>query len=155
MVQPENAECFSQQRVNLGILFSVFLGLFWPTAPIFGWSNYELESSKTVCIVASKNSNLSILSYNISMFVFVYFIPLFIILYTNISLTKTVSSSLMCVICLFSIDLTFDFDKVIHRPLLEHSKKKKANLEAKLTFATLIYTCRSKLVNVIVYVDEA
>lgn len=69
---------------------SVLFGLFWPTAPLLGWSHYELEKTTTTCSVATVNSNYSIFSYNICMFIFVYFIPLFIIGYTNISLTKTV-----------------------------------------------------------------
>jgi len=90
VTQPENSNKFSQKKVNIGIFFSLIFGLFWPLAPIFGWSHYELEQTTTTCSVATVNSDIPILSYNICMFIFVYFMPLFLIIYTNIFLTKTV-----------------------------------------------------------------
>jgi hypothetical protein len=55
-------------------------------APMFGWSHYSLEGALTSCSVEWFEKSFNVISYNISMFIFVYFIPLLIIFGTSLGL---------------------------------------------------------------------
>jgi hypothetical protein len=65
-------------------IFCMLIGLFWSSIPILGWSNYTCK--KSGCSVNLKGTSWNVISYNVSMLVFVFFVPLFIILGTNIKL---------------------------------------------------------------------
>jgi c-opsin len=68
----------------------LFLGLFWSILPIFGWSRYSLEGVGTSCSVEWYERSANVISYNIAMFVFVFFVPLFIIIVTNVKVVMIV-----------------------------------------------------------------
>ena len=74
----------------IAIIVSLFLGLFWASGPVFGWSEYSIESTIS-CSVEWNKRTPSIISYNISMFIFVFIVPLAIIIFTNANIIFIVS----------------------------------------------------------------
>lgn len=66
------------------IVICLFLSFFWSTVPIFGWSYYPLEDGLLSCSVEYNEKSSNVISYNISMFIFVFIIPLAIITATNV-----------------------------------------------------------------------
>lgn len=51
-----------------------------------------MEGANTSCSVEWKERTFSVISYNVSMFVFVFFVPLAIIVFTNIRLITIIKS---------------------------------------------------------------
>ena len=78
------------------IIVSLFIGLFWALTPFFGWSEYSLEGSMISCSVEWNKRTPSAMSYNVSMFIFVFIIPFTTILSTNIMLIRKVSFKIIC-----------------------------------------------------------
>jgi hypothetical protein len=72
------------------IILCLALSLFWTLCPLFGWSTYSLEDSLTGCCVEYKSRNIYVLSYNISMYIFVFTIPFGYILAIIIKLIITI-----------------------------------------------------------------
>lgn len=66
--------------------FCVMNGLIWASFPLFGWSYYSLEGANTSCSVEWNERSMNVVSYNLAMFVFVYFIPLVVICVSNFKL---------------------------------------------------------------------
>lgn len=65
-------------------------GFFWAVLPILGWSNYTLEKSRTSCSVVWHHKSLLVISYNITVFIFVYLIPLIIMVTAYIRILSLV-----------------------------------------------------------------
>ena len=74
-----------KQSVSI-LIVCVLFGLVWTVLPLFGWSYYSLETSKMTCSVEYQDRSFNVISYNIAMFTFVYFIPLMIIIASNVKL---------------------------------------------------------------------
>ena len=72
------------------ILISFIIGIFWALAPIFGWSEYSLEGALISCSVEWNKRTTSVMSYNISIAIFVYLFPLMSIIMTNGKMVYTV-----------------------------------------------------------------
>ncbi len=68
-----------------------FNGFIWASFPLFGWSHYTLEGANTSCAVEWHERSLNVVSYNMAMFIFVYFIPLLVISISNFRLIIMVS----------------------------------------------------------------
>jgi c-opsin len=68
----------------------MLLGIFWSVLPIFGWSRYSLEGVGTSCSVEWYERSLNVISYNVAMFLFVFFVPLLVIIGTNLKLIMIV-----------------------------------------------------------------
>ena len=60
------------------------MALFWSSAPLAGWSAYTMEDALTSCAVDWSDRTLSVTSYNLAIFVFVFFIPLLVIVFFNV-----------------------------------------------------------------------
>jgi len=73
-------------KTKVLILISFILSLIWPSAPLFGWSYYSLEGGLTSCSVEWSDKTPSVVSYNITILITVFFIPIIIIATTNILL---------------------------------------------------------------------
>jgi hypothetical protein len=58
--------------------------------PLLGWSYYSLEESLTTCSVEWRDKALDVVSYNVAIFIFVFFIPLILIIVTNAKLVFVV-----------------------------------------------------------------
>lgn len=67
------------------IFISIAIGIFWSVMPFFGWSYYSQESSLISCCVEWNSDSFNVVSYNISMFVFVFFLPITVITYCQIT----------------------------------------------------------------------
>jgi hypothetical protein len=77
------------------ILLCMILSLAWATFPLFGWSYYSLEGSLTSCSVEWADRSWNVMSYNITIWLFGYIIPLSVIIYCNIKTLRIVISFLI------------------------------------------------------------
>jgi hypothetical protein len=77
------------------IILCLVLSLFWTLCPLLGWSTYSLEDSLTGCCVEYKSRNINVISYNISMYIFVFTIPFGYILALIIKLIITIFKVLL------------------------------------------------------------
>ena len=82
---------FVNQQIKLtkiysAILICLLLAFLWSILPWLGWSYYSYEGFETSCSVEWKDNSLNVISYNISIFLFVFLIPFAIILFTNLKL---------------------------------------------------------------------
>ncbi|RNA43725.1 vertebrate ancient opsin-like [Brachionus plicatilis] len=74
------------QKTYLSILMCVLVALVWSVLPIIGWSYYSLEGAMTSCSVEWKDRSLNVVSYNLTVFLLVYFVPLLAIIMVNFKL---------------------------------------------------------------------
>ena len=86
-----NTSASKFQRVDkrvvvFSILGCVLLAFVWAGLPLLGWSAYSLEGTRTSCSVVWNERSFNVLSYNISMFIGLYFLPLILIMTTNLKL---------------------------------------------------------------------
>lgn len=81
------------KMVNISIGLCLFGGLVCAGAPFIGWSYYSMEGALTSCSVDWADRSFNVVSYNIFIFIISYFIPVAIIIYTNLKLLFIVSNS--------------------------------------------------------------
>ena len=74
----------------LTIGLCIFLSAIWAVFPLFGWSYYSPEGVKMSCGVEWQDHSLNVMSYNVTIFVFAFFLPLIILAITNWKIIKTV-----------------------------------------------------------------
>ncbi|CAF2933750.1 unnamed protein product [Rotaria sp. Silwood2] len=67
------------------VICGYLLALFWTLLPVIGWSSYDFEGVGASCSIKWEERSLNVISYNITIFIFVYLIPVMIIMITNIS----------------------------------------------------------------------
>lgn len=82
----------SNKMIKKLMYLSILMSFFWSSAPLIGWSYYSLEDSLVSCSVEYNEKSLNVISYNIGMFIFVFIIPLYVIIYTNIKSILLVNS---------------------------------------------------------------
>ena len=82
----------NQKVLQKGILVCLLLGLFWSLMPIIGWSYYSFEAVSIGCCVELRERSVNVISYNISMFIFVFIIPFSLIFITNLKSIFIVSN---------------------------------------------------------------
>jgi r-opsin len=92
---PYVVKCMSYKMSWLIICICCLLGVVWAGAPLIGWSYYSLEGALISCSVEWKERTANIISYNVTIFLFSFVIPLFIIAFTNIKI--------LCIVSLFFI----------------------------------------------------
>ena len=80
---PSNMKKINKKTVYTAIIVSLILSLFWSIMPLIGWSKYTLEDALTACSIEWKKRNLNVISYNISIFIFVFLLPFTFIFVTN------------------------------------------------------------------------
>lgn len=73
-------------QVVFSILVCFFLGFAWAIFPLFGWSHYSLEGAHTSCSVEWNEKSFNVISYNITILITVFIIPVIAIAFTNIKL---------------------------------------------------------------------
>lgn len=88
---PLRLKKLSKNIVLIIIIACFLMGIIWAALPNFGWSYYSLEGALTSCSVQWFERSFNVISFNITMFVFVFFIPLIVILFTNIKLILMVN----------------------------------------------------------------
>lgn len=91
--KPMNIKKVSYTAVNFVVFVCLGLGLFWSSAPIIGWSHYSFEGVKTSCAIEWNESSLNVLSYNMTILVFVFFIPLVCIVLADFNILIVVSKN--------------------------------------------------------------
>ena len=94
----KNIKKFTLKICYYIVLFCTVNGLFWALMPVLGWSYYSLEASYTSCSVEWKDKSFNVVSFNVSLFGFLYLIPVMVILTTSLKLIlklKTVSQNIL------------------------------------------------------------
>lgn len=79
------------RNVFLTIASCGLLGLIWASMPVFGWSYYSLDGIGTGCALPWSEKNLNVLSFNVTIFITVFLIPLVLIIFINYKLIRIVS----------------------------------------------------------------
>ncbi|CAB1311869.1 unnamed protein product [Coregonus sp. 'balchen'] len=74
----------SRRRALYVMAAAWFYSMFWSLPPFFGWSAYVPEGLMTSCSWDYMTFTPSVRSYTMLLFIFVFFIPLFIIIYCYI-----------------------------------------------------------------------
>ena len=87
------------------------MGIFWAIIPLFGWSEYSLEGALISCSVEWNKRTTSVISYNISITVLVYLIPLLVIIITNAKIIYTVRF----IQCIIKLKLKFVFNLIFRQ----------------------------------------
>ena len=80
-------------KIIAAILICVLLSALWAILPLFGWSYYSPEGVHMSCGVEWRDHSPNVLSYNITIFIFAFFLPLLILFITNYKIIKIVSES--------------------------------------------------------------
>ena len=74
------------------IVFSIFLGFIWSVLPLIGWSGYSKIQESPYCSIEMNDRSLNVISYNITVFIFVFLLPfgiIFVNSYKTVSLVRT------------------------------------------------------------------
>jgi hypothetical protein len=80
-------------KTTLTVVFAcVINGLIWAVLPLFGWSHYSLEGAGTSCSVEWQERSFNVISYNVTIFVLVFLVPVVLIIATSIKLAWIVVS---------------------------------------------------------------
>ena len=85
-----NSQSITYKACFLTIGLCIFLSAIWAVFPLFGWSYYSPEGVKMSCGVEWQDHSLNVMSYNVTIFVFAFFLPLIILAITNWKIIKTV-----------------------------------------------------------------
>jgi hypothetical protein len=84
------------KTVNTGVilnlvLISSLLSLFWSLAPLLGWSSYTLEEGLVSCSAKYNEQSWNVISYNMAMLLFVFFVPFLLTVILNVKSILNVS----------------------------------------------------------------
>jgi hypothetical protein len=100
-----NKKCMSYGISIKGVISACLLGLFWAAMPVFGWSEYSLEGAMISCSIEWNKKTTTVISYTMCMGIFVYLIPVFLLVFTNTRIFLIVSNSIVKVyICFKYLD---------------------------------------------------
>ena len=77
---------FELKVTTITVICCALLSLIWTILPLIGWSYYSVESTGISCSVEWQDRSLNVITYNITIFSFVFIIPLIILLVTNIKI---------------------------------------------------------------------
>ncbi|CAF1021720.1 unnamed protein product [Adineta steineri] len=83
IIRPLNANTVTVTKSIIISCFAVLLAFIWAMLPIFGWNEYIMEGARTSCCINWYDRRLSYVSFTYFLFVFVYFIPLVILIVSN------------------------------------------------------------------------
>jgi len=78
------------------IIICLFIGFIWSIFPVIGWSYYTLEGSLTSCGIEWRKQSFNLNSFKIAIFLFVYLLPLLIIILSSIKLLIMVNLFFIC-----------------------------------------------------------
>jgi len=77
----------------MNILLSGILSCLWTVAPLLGWSQYSFEDEVTSCGLDYVSRSWNVLSYNVCVFTFGFFIPLALICLSTGGLLRKVNTN--------------------------------------------------------------
>ena len=83
------------------IISCVILGSFWAILPLVGWSYYSLESHRTSCCVEWLDRSTNVISLNVSLFIFVFLLPLSIMVFVCFKLFNMVKKNLIFILFIY------------------------------------------------------
>ncbi|KAK0150456.1 Melanopsin-A [Merluccius polli] len=83
----------SRRRAGLVLLGAWLYSLAWSLPPFFGWSAYVPEGLLTSCSWDYMTFSPSVRAYTMLLFIFVFFIPLFIIIYCYVFIFRAIRST--------------------------------------------------------------
>ncbi len=118
-------------------------GIIWATLPLIGWSHYALEGAQIGCSVEWNDHSFSVVSYNITILILVFALPLFTILTTNIKLVYLVKIILAFLFIFWEV-FQFYISKIVKlRKRYESSYgnfkiKKRIAVERKVTLIVIV-----------------
>ena len=72
------------------IICSIFLGFIWSVLPLIGWSRYSKIQESPYCSIEMNDRSLNVISYNITVFIFVFLLPFGIIFVTSYKIVSLV-----------------------------------------------------------------
>ncbi|RNA30611.1 rod opsin [Brachionus plicatilis] len=84
--KPMSIKSISTNVILVVIAVCTFMGVMWAMFPYLGWSYYSLEGALTSCSVEWFERSFNVISYNVTIFLVVYTIPLIVIFFANIKL---------------------------------------------------------------------
>uniref|UniRef100_A0A8C1GMY0 Opsin 6, group member b n=1 Tax=Cyprinus carpio TaxID=7962 RepID=A0A8C1GMY0_CYPCA len=92
--QPRHAHHVNKRNICLVITAVWLCSLFWAGAPLLGWGSYRACGYGT-CEIDWKQAlySVPVKLYVISIFFFNFFVPLFVIVFTYVSIIRTVNSA--------------------------------------------------------------
>lgn len=119
---PSSMKRITFKKSMLSVQICLLFGVFWPFMPVIGWSHYSLESGLVSCSVTWDEQSVNVMSYNASIFIFVYCIPILVIIITNAKMLSILKSM----------------------PSLGNSEtdpkiKKKIKMERRVTYVMMVY----------------
>jgi hypothetical protein len=85
-----NFKSITYKACFLIIALCIILSSVWTILPLVGWSYYSPEGAKISCAVEWQDHSFSVMSYNITIFIFVFILPLIIIGISNLKTIKIV-----------------------------------------------------------------
>lgn len=80
------------KKAALQILFIWVYALAWTCLPFLGWSRYVPEGNMTSCTIDYLSKDFKIASYTVVYAIFVFFIPLFTLMYHYFHIVKAVAT---------------------------------------------------------------
>ncbi|CAF1406425.1 unnamed protein product [Rotaria sordida] len=83
ILRPFNAKNVSVTKCIIIACVVVIIAFIWTMLPIIGWNEYTLEGALTSCCVNWYDRRPLYVSFNFFLFIFVYCIPLIILVVTN------------------------------------------------------------------------
>jgi r-opsin len=86
------AKPLTKTRAVMAILFIWLYSVGWTITPMYGWSRYVPEGAMTGCTVDYVSSNPNNMSYLVTYAIFVYFVPLSIMIYCYTFIVMQVAS---------------------------------------------------------------
>ncbi|KAG7462853.1 hypothetical protein MATL_G00189120 [Megalops atlanticus] len=91
---PNRAHCIGKSTISISLVFIWIGALFWSVAPLLGWGSYTDRGYGT-CEVDWSKANYSTIykSYIISILISCFFIPVLVMLFSYVSIIKTVKTS--------------------------------------------------------------
>jgi hypothetical protein len=91
MVHTTQLLTISLRACIITICACLTLSFVWSFAPILGWSYYSYEGIKVACGVEWADRSLNVTSYNMTIFITVFILPLVILIAANAKLILIVS----------------------------------------------------------------
>nr|APY20638.1 long wavelength sensitive opsin [Octodonta nipae] len=92
IVKGLSAKPLTNKTAMLRILFIWLMSVGWTIAPMFGWNRYVPEGNMTACGTDYLSKDLLSRSYLVAYGIFVYFVPLFTIIYSYFFIVQAVAA---------------------------------------------------------------
>ncbi|UJR17900.1 hypothetical protein I4U23_004799 [Adineta vaga] len=83
IIRPLNANTITVRKSIIASCIVLFISFLWTMMPLFGWNEYTMEVGRTSCCISWYDRRPSYISFTIVIFIFIYCIPLIILIGTN------------------------------------------------------------------------